>query len=67
MARALNSGPALHVSRDAELLEIENWYRNLLANTAPPADLKWEPVKIGPTWQWDADAERWLLPEATLG
>jgi hypothetical protein len=31
---------------------------------APPEDLEWEPVKIGPTWQWD---DGWVLPEATLG
>lgn len=67
MARALNSGPALHVSREAEYREIEQWYRDLLARTAPPEDLAWEPVKVGPTWSWDADAESWLLPEATLG
>lgn len=26
----------------------------------------WEPIKIGPTWQWDP-ATGWLLPERTLG
>ena len=44
--------------------EIVAWYEDLLANTAPPADLDWEPVKIGPTWQWD---NGWRLPELTLG
>ncbi|PQP24154.1 terminase [Rhodococcus opacus] len=49
---------------DDEFAEIISWYEDLLANTAPPTDLKWEPRKIGPTWQWD---DGWLLPEATLG
>ncbi|MGH3631469.1 MAG: hypothetical protein ACRDRL_29020 [Sciscionella sp.] len=64
MARALNSGPALSVSREADYADIERYYRDLLDNTAPPADLAYEPVKIGPTWQWD---NGWLLPAATLG
>lgn len=64
MARALSAGPALHVSRDAEYVEIERWYRDLLDQKAPPDNLLWEPVKIGPTWQYD---DGWLLPDATLG
>lgn len=47
------------------MAEIERWYRELLSETLPPADLEWEPVRIGPTWQWDGGG--WLLPEATLG
>lgn len=65
MARALDSGPALHVSREREYAEIEQWYRDLLERTTPPSDLRWEPVRVGPTWQHDAGD--WLLPEATLG
>lgn len=49
---------------DAESAEIVEWYESLLARTTPPSDLEWEPVKIGPTWQWD---NGWLLPELTLG
>lgn len=63
MAR-LASAAAFIPSRDGEFAEIERWYADLLANTAPPTDLEWEPVKVGPTWQWDGG---WLLPEATLG
>jgi hypothetical protein len=63
MARLANSA-AFIPTRDAELLEIEEWYRSLLANTPPPTDLEWEPVKLGPTWQWDGG---WLLPDASLG
>ncbi len=64
MARALSAGPALHVSRRAEYDEIIAWYRERLAATPPPADLQWDPVRIGPTWQWD---NGWVLPELTLG
>lgn len=66
MARALSAGPALHVSRDAEYAEIEAFYRDLLERTLPPDDLEWEPVRLGPTWQWEPDTG-WHLPAATLG
>lgn len=58
------SGPTLLTSEDSERQEIVAWYRDMLENTAPPAELAWEPVRIGPTWQWD---NGWLLPEASLG
>ena len=35
-----------------------------MERAAPPTDLVWEPVKIGPTWQYD---NGWTLPAATLG
>ena len=65
MALARSAGPALHVSREAEYREIEQWYRDLIDRATPPEDLVWEPVKIGPTWQYEDGA--WVLPEATLG
>lgn len=49
---------------DAEFAEIIAWYEDLLEHTTPPTDLQWEPVKIGPTWQWD---NGWVLPQITLG
>ena len=49
---------------DSESAEIVAWYEHLLATTTPPVDLQWEPVKIGPTWQWD---NGWVLPELSLG
>lgn len=64
MARLLESGPALIVSEKAELEEIKSWYRDMLENTPPPTELEWDPIRIGPTWQWD---NGWSLPEATLG
>lgn len=64
MARARSAGPALLVSREAEKQEIVTWYEGLLAAAVPPAGLRWEPVRLGPTWQYD---DGWLLPERTLG
>ena len=66
MARKRDSGPALVISRESELEEIKDWYRAQLANSRPPKDLKWEPVKIGPTWQWN-EKDGWPLPELTIG
>src|SRR5699024_4487360 len=54
------------VSREAEKREIIQWYRDKLDATTPPEGLTWEPVKIGPTWQWSLESG-WVLPEATLG
>jgi hypothetical protein len=51
-------------SAESEFAEIISWYQDLLETTWPPAGLKWEPVRIGPTWQWD---DGWVLPKATLG
>lgn len=66
MARARDAaGPALIVSREDEKREIISWYEGLLERTTPPADLRWEPVKIGPTWQYGDSG--WVLPERTLG
>lgn len=49
---------------NSEHAEIVAWYENLLTSTTPPTELTWEPVRIGPTWQWD---NGWLLPELSLG
>lgn len=66
MARPRDAGPALIVSREAERREIVDWYRDLLDRTVPPEGLRWDPVRVGPTWQWSPDSG-WALPEATLG
>ena len=66
MARPANSGPALHLSREADYRDIERHYRELLERTTPPENLEWEPIRIGPTWQWSPESG-WLLPEHTLG
>ena len=51
-------------SADSEFTEIIGWYADMLARTVPPVDLVWEPVKIGPTWQWE---NGWTLPRYSLG
>jgi hypothetical protein len=66
MAQALSAGPALHVSREAEYREIERFYRDRLEQATPPTDLEYEPVKVGPIWDWTPE-RGWLLPAATLG
>ena len=62
MARSRTAAQAS--APDDNSAEIVAWYEALLAKTSPPTDLQWEPVKIGPTWQWD---NGWVLPELSLG
>lgn len=50
---------------ESDFDEIIAFYEHQLANTAPPTGLEWEPVRIGPVWQWNDDG--WILPEHTLG
>lgn len=61
MARSRSAQVA---TADSEFAEIIAWYEDLLEHTYPPTDLVWEPVKIGPTWQYDGG---WVLPKFTLG
>src|SRR6476469_9395054 len=51
-------------SSDSDYSEVIGWYEDQLERSAPPTDLAWEPVKIGPTWQYE---NGWVLPAATLG
>lgn len=64
MARLLSAAPAFIKNRSDEAEEIKRWYRSELADTLPPIGLQWEPVKVGPTWQYEGG---WLLPERSLG
>lgn len=64
MAQARSAAPAYIKNRSDEADEIKRWYRDEIAETLPPIGLKYEPVKIGPTWQHDG--KQWLLPEASL-
>src|SRR3954451_3994327 len=61
VARSRSAGVA---TADSEFAEIIAWYEDLLERTFPPVDLVWEPLKIGPTWQFAAG---WSLPAMTLG
>jgi phage terminase large subunit-like protein len=65
MARP-RSAPSLVVNREAEEREIVSYYQQLIAHARPPEDLRWEPIRIGPTWDW-SEGDGWALPEHTLG
>lgn len=58
--------PSLITSREAERREIISYYEQLIDRARPPAGLKYEPIRIGPTWQF-SETDGWLLPELTLG
>lgn len=66
MAKVRNGGPALIVNDDVERREIISWYKDALTNTPPPLYGRFEPVRVGPSWQWD-DAGAWVLPEFSGG
>lgn len=52
---------------EAELLaHLEHEYREWLTEPAVLPFSRWEPVRIGPTWQITPEG-LWLLPERTLG
>lgn len=61
---ALSRSAALISTPDSEFAEIIAWYEDQLASTTPPVDLEWEPIRVGPTWQWD---NGWVLPALSLG
>ena len=63
MARSLSAASQIP-TRESEYREVIAWYEDQLERAAPPADLAWEPVKIGPTWQYE---NGWVLPACTLG
>jgi len=62
MARSLAASQTR--TADSEYREIIGWYEDQLERATPPVGLAWEPVKIGPTWQYD---NGWVLPAVTLG
>lgn len=45
---------------------IINWYRETLPKVPPPPEARWEPIRIGPTWDWSAK-RGWLFPEQSMG
>lgn len=64
MARLRGTGPTLLTTRDDELNEIRDWYRDTLLEEPAP---QWHhtPQLIGPTWR--RDEHGWIMPELTLG
>lgn len=63
MARSLSAASQTRTN-ESEYREIIAWYENEFEHAAPRADLAYEPVKIGPTWQYE---NGWVLPQASLG
>jgi hypothetical protein len=63
VARARNA-VSLITSAESDFAEIIRWYEDQLESAFPPEGLLWEPVKIGPTWQYD---DGWKLPKFSLG
>lgn len=61
---ARSTAPTLIRSPEADFAEIVGWYEDLLDRTYPPTELVWEPIKVGPSWQYD---NGWVLPACTLG
>lgn len=64
MATSTLASPAFIRTHDYS--HIIRWYRETLPEVAPPPAARWEPVRIGPTWDWDA-VRGWLFPEFTMG
>lgn len=64
VARRLRPATSQTKDSDRQYREIIAWYEDQLARVAPPTDLTWEPVTIGPTWQYE---NGWVLPAVSLG
>lgn len=60
---------AAPVNEREELERIENWYRRELHKPVELPVYRYEPVRIGPTWQTEVvkGVRRWILPERSLG
>jgi hypothetical protein len=63
VARSLSAASQTK-AKDSDYRAVIAWYERQLETAAPPTDLAWEPVKIGPTWRYD---NGWVLPAVTLG
>lgn len=63
MARRASAASQVRTG-DSDAREVIAWYEHELANATPPVGLTWEPVKVGPVWQYD---NGWKLPACTLG
>ena len=50
--------------KESDYRERIGWYEDQLQRATPPTGLEWEPVKIGPTWQYE---NGWVLPALSLG
>lgn len=66
MARRVGAADQIRTSDEmaSQYREVIGWYERELQAAAPPTDLAWEPIKVGPTWKYD---NGWVLPQASLG
>lgn len=66
MALAVGAGAGPALIKQHDYSHIIRWYRETLPKVPPPAPARWEPVRIGPTWDWNAE-RGWLFPEHSMG
>lgn len=64
MAKLRETASLIKGEREDELREIKDWYRRKLSS-APPPNWPIDPVRVGPTWQWDKAG--FILPEYSGG
>jgi hypothetical protein len=62
----LTEAPTTPGLEHGDYRHVVRWYRETLPNVPPPPPARWEPVKIGPTWDW-SPKRGWLLPEHSMG
>lgn len=69
MATSLAAATAAPGDDREDLRQIEAWYRRELAKPVELPAYRWEPIRIGPTWQTEKvnGKSYWILPERTLG
>lgn len=65
MARSRAAAEPAYADVRAEFDEVKGFYRRRLTAKVDVPTYRWEPVRIGPSWQRDGD--RWILPERSLG
>ncbi|MGW4097123.1 hypothetical protein [Mycobacterium sp. NPDC004974] len=63
MARAATSTAFV---KQHDYSHIIDWYRETLPKVPPPKKMQWEPVRIGPTWDWNPE-RGWNIPELSMG
>lgn len=52
--------------RKHDYSDVVAWYRHHVPRAAPPKWGRYEPIRIGPSWDWN-EQRGWNLPEHTLG
>lgn len=52
--------------RKHDYSHIIEWYRHQIPRTPPPTYGRYEPIRIGPAWDWN-EQRGWNLPEHSIG